>query len=107
MPSNTLLFSFGSTKHEVLLSDNTIATAFNVPADRESMWQGREAYDLMKNETIRDALSDVDLRVVDDLVAAIDIAVEKQNESWSKLTTNPRPDSDKYIAVYFTINHSA
>lgn len=107
MPSNTLLFSFGSTRHEVLLSDNAVATAFNVPADRESMWQGREAYDLMKNETIRDALSDADLRVVDDLVAAIDIAVEKQNESWSKLTTDPRPDSDKYVAVYFTIDHHA
>lgn len=105
MPSNTLLFCFGNTRHEVHLADNAVATALNTPLDQEYIYHGRQAYDLMKNDIVRDALSDADLRTVDDLVAAIDLSVEKLNASWSKLTSAPRPDHDKYVAVYFTVDH--
>jgi len=107
MPSNTLLFSFGATRHEVKLPDNAVAVALNVPVGREIMLHGREAYDTMRLQIVRDALSDADMRTVDDIVTAIDLAVEKQNKCWEKITNAARPESDKYVAVYFTVDHHA
>lgn len=102
--STEITFSFAfMTSLEVVIGASAVSDYLGVAANKEKVFEGKEAVDLMRNSNIVGAMPSFDQAIVTLLLERAS-QHELERRFYANLAGNDRPE-DSYLGTYLKVRH--